>query len=272
MFCRYCGNQIPDDSAFCMHCGKPLGVSEATLPSEPIQWQRMTIVIEFRRGEAGWVAQEKYTSPVAQQHFWNDWQPLIQDLNVMVAEGGWQPLGEHGPACVELESYKSAEGRSAVDMVVGAAATYGANLLFAKTWKFAARSITLRWQRPATEEGPSERELRLRLNTQTGEWEPWCFDEVGNRWVILDESDSAGSGGAESRYVESQTAQHPSGLTAEEAELIRLLAQGCSDNQIRDRLNRPGLDVNRMTLFLCGKFGVKSQSELIERARQAGFL
>ena len=191
MFCRYCGKQVPDDSAFCQHCGKQLGVSQKTLPSEPSEWQRMTVVIEFQKGEAGWVAQEKYTAPVAQQHFWNEWQPLIQDLHVMVTEEAWQPLGEHGPACVELESYKSTEGRSRMGMAVGAVATYGANLLFAKTWKFTVKSITLQWRRPAKEDSPSEREIRLRSNAQTGEWEPWYLDNTRNRWVLLDEESLA---------------------------------------------------------------------------------
>lgn len=34
MFCRYCGNQIPDDSRFCRHCGKPVA-AEGTPPPRP---------------------------------------------------------------------------------------------------------------------------------------------------------------------------------------------------------------------------------------------
>lgn len=32
IFCRYCGSQIPDDSAFCPRCGKPLGGAGGTEP------------------------------------------------------------------------------------------------------------------------------------------------------------------------------------------------------------------------------------------------
>jgi len=36
MFCKYCGNEIPNDSAFCMHCGKPLdAVAGAMVINEP---------------------------------------------------------------------------------------------------------------------------------------------------------------------------------------------------------------------------------------------
>ena len=111
MFCRYCGKQVPEESAFCQHCGKQLGVSQQAAASQPKAWERMTVVINFRRGEAGWVAEEAYTAPVAQQSFWNDAQTIIQEIETMAADEGWQPFGHHGPACVELERYKSTEGQ-----------------------------------------------------------------------------------------------------------------------------------------------------------------
>lgn len=34
MFCKNCGTQLPDGTAFCPNCGTPAGTSEATLPNE----------------------------------------------------------------------------------------------------------------------------------------------------------------------------------------------------------------------------------------------
>ena len=272
MFCRYCGKQVPEESAFCQHCGKQLGVSQQTAAGQPTAWERMTVVINFRRGEAGWVAEEAYTAPVAQQSFWNDAQPLIQEIATMAADEGWQPFGHHGPACVELERYKSTEGHNRLAMAVSAVATYGGSLLFARSWKFTAKSITLRWRRPATTEGPSERELHFWHDAKAGEWEPWQFDKARNQWVLVDEEDSTECGGTQSRDVQLLPAQRLLALTEEEKRLVGLLAEGFSEKHIQYRLGKPGLDVHQMALQLCGKLGAKTKGELIQRAREMGFL
>jgi DNA-binding CsgD family transcriptional regulator len=272
MFCRYCGKQVPKESAFCQHCGKELGVSEQTGAGQPKAWERLTVVINFRRGEAGWVAEEAYTAPVAQQSFWNDAQALIQDIETIAADEGWQPLGHHGPACVELERYKSTEGHNRLAMALGAVATYGGSLLFARSWKFTAKSITLRWRRPATTEGLSERELHFWYSAKSGEWEPWQFDKARNKWVLVDEEDDAGYSGTQSRDVQALPVQPTPELTEVEKNLVGLLAEGYSDKHIEYRLGKPGLDVNRMALHLCGKLGAKSKAELIQRAREMGLL
>jgi DNA-binding CsgD family transcriptional regulator len=272
MFCRYCGKQVPEESAFCQHCGKQIAVSQKTDASAPKAWERMTAVINFRMGEAGWVAEEAYTAPVAQQSFWNDAQPLIQEIETMAADEGWQPFGHHGPACVELDRYKSTEGHNRLAMAVSAVATYGGSLLFARSWKFTAKSITLRWRRPATTEGPSERELHFWHNAKTGEWEPWRLDKARNQWVLLDEEDSAECGGTPSNDVQLLPVQRPPELTGEEKRLVGLLAEGLPDEQLANELGMPGLDVNMMALHLCGKLGAKSKAELVQRAREMGFL
>jgi hypothetical protein len=272
MFCRYCGKQVPEESAFCQHCGKQLAVSQQTAASQPKAWERMTVVINFRRGEAGWVAEEAYTAPVAQQTFWNDFQPLIQDIETMVADEGWQPLGQNGPACVELDRYKSTEGHNPLALALGAVASYGTSLLFAKSWKLTMKSITLRWRRPTTKEGTSERVVHMWFNAKNGEWEPWQFDKARNQWVLVDEEDSPEYGGNQSTEVQLLPAQRPPELTEEEKSLIGLLAEGFSEKHIQYRLGKPGLDVNRMALQLCGRLGAKSKAELIQRARTMGLL
>jgi DNA-binding CsgD family transcriptional regulator len=232
----------------------------------------MTVVINFRKGEAGWVAEEAYTAPVAQQSFWNDAQPLIQEIETMAADDGWQPLGHHGPSCVELDRYKSTEGHNRLAMAVSAVATYGGSLLFARSWKFTAKTITLQWRRPATTDGPSEQVVHLWFNAKDGEWESWQFDKTRNQWVLVDEEDSAECGGNQSRDVQLLPAERPPALTEDERRLIGLLAEGLPDKQITNELGMAGLDVNRMALHLCGKLRAKSKGELIQRAREMGLL
>ena len=272
MFCRYCGKQVPEESAFCQHCGKQLGVSQQTAASQPKAWERMIVVINFRRGEAGWVAEESYTAPVAQQSFWNDAQPLIEEIETAAADDGWQPLGQHGPACVELDRYKSTEGHNPLALALGAVATYGTSLLFAKTWKLTMKSITLRWRRPTTEEGTSEHVVHIWFNAKTDEWEPWQFDKARNQWVLVDEDDSTEYGGNQSADVLPAPAQRPPELTEDERRLLTLLAEGLPDKQITNELGMAGLDVNRIALHLCGKLGAKSKDELIQQARGMGLL
>ena len=272
MFCRYCGKQVPEESAFCQHCGKQLGVSQQTAASQPKAWERMIVVINFRRGEAGWVAEESYTAPVAQQSFWNDAQPLIEEIETAAADDGWQPLGQHGPACVELDRYKSTEGHNPLALALGAVATYGTSLLFAKTWKLTMKSITLRWRRPTTEEDTSEHVVHIWFNAKTDEWEPWQFDKARNQWVLVDEDDSTEYGGNQSADVLPAPAQRPPELTEDERRLLTLLAEGLPDKQITNELGMAGLDVNRIALHLCGKLGAKSKDELIQQARGMGLL
>lgn len=185
MFCMHCGKQISDDAVFCQYCGKNLRASKIETGT-PTGWEYLTFILHLRRGEAGWVAQEAYPAPLAQQYFWNDSAPLINEIRTMMIDNGWQPVGEHGPACIELESYKSAEGKSAVAEAFSAIASYGTSLLFAKNWKFTVKSITLRWRRPKMKEGRSEEEFHMWFNEKTGELERWELDKSTGKWVLMD--------------------------------------------------------------------------------------
>jgi len=184
MYCRHCGKQISEDAAFCQYCGKQLIVS-STIATTPQGWERLTIIIHYRRGEAGWVVQESYPVPVAQQTFWNDATPLIQEITTAMTDSGWQPIGEHGPACVELDSYKSAEGKNPLAEAMVAVASYGTSLLFAKNWKYTMKSITLCWRRPMTEEGVSDEEFHMWFNPTTGEFDRWDIDAATNKWYPM---------------------------------------------------------------------------------------
>jgi hypothetical protein len=181
----HCGKEISDNAAFCQYCGKRLAVSKADA-DPPKGWEYLTFILHYRRGEGGWVAQTSYPAPVAQQNFWNDNTPIINEIRTMMTDNGWQPVGEHGPACIELESYQSAEGNNAVGDTVDAVRSFGVSLLFNKTWKFTVKSITLKWRRPRVEEGTSEEVFHMWFNIKTGELERWEIDKTTNKWVLMD--------------------------------------------------------------------------------------
>ncbi len=298
MFCRYCGRQVPDDSAFCQHCGKQLSLLESdATPSQG--WEYLTLVLNLRRGEAGWVAQESYPAPLAQQHFWNDAMPFTSDVETMMADNGWQPVGEHGPACVELGAYKSAEGFNPLALALGTIATCGVNLLFARTWKFTVKSITLRWRRPTAEEGISEQEIHMWFDKATGELEPWEFDEATGQWVPMDVDELLNrierqqllgerqrltpsssptavpepvSSPAEGIHPPTAPSLSPIRLTDEEGRIIRLLADGLSNPEIAERLGKSPVHTSLVTTDLLGRFEAETKDELVRMAREKGLL
>lgn len=188
MYCRHCGKQISDDAAFCQYCGKQLSVSVPKPPTKGLKgWGYLTIVYHFRKGEAGWVVQDTYPAPIAQQKFWNDFAPLYNEMVKILTENaadGWQPVGEHGPSCIELESYKSAEGNSAAVDAINAVQSLGASLLFNKSWKFTVKTITCRWRCPI-EEGTREEFMHMWLNPKTNDWEQWEIDANTNKWILV---------------------------------------------------------------------------------------
>jgi DNA-binding CsgD family transcriptional regulator len=61
-------------------------------------------------------------------------------------------------------------------------------------------------------------------------------------------------------------------LSADESQILLALAQGVTDQEIADKLGMSPGHVSMMTLGLFGKFGVKSKTELIERAKEKGLL
>ena len=110
------------------------------------------------------------------------------------------------------------------------------------------------------------------FNAQTDEWEPWRLDTDKNQWVPIDRDDDVEDDGNQSRDVQPPAVQRRPQLSEDETRLVGLLAEGLPDKQIACELGKPGLDVNMMTLLLCGKLGVKSKAELMQRASEMGLL
>jgi hypothetical protein len=51
MYCKVCGKQMPNDSAFCNHCGAAQG-SASHEAREEVQWENCTIDVEHLK--VGW--------------------------------------------------------------------------------------------------------------------------------------------------------------------------------------------------------------------------
>jgi len=64
----------------------------------------------------------------------------------------------------------------------------------------------------------------------------------------------------------------PPQLTQDETWILEQLASGLSDAEIADKLGMSPGHVSMMTLSLFGKFGAKSKTELVERAKEKGLL
>ena len=48
MYCMKCGQQLPNDAAFCFKCGVPQGAqAQATAPDELVQWEECEIITKM---------------------------------------------------------------------------------------------------------------------------------------------------------------------------------------------------------------------------------
>jgi len=149
MYCPSCGKQIPDNSAFCSHCGKP------TTPSPPLQpvteWEYKDFSLSWPPGTTGWISAHHYTEPAARLDYWHNYQSAIMPELQPLLDDGWQPLTEIGPACIQLRYYKSLEGQSWFWLGLGVIASGGLLLLvlpFMRTWKYQMVGFQLRLRRP----------------------------------------------------------------------------------------------------------------------------
>lgn len=55
MFCKYCGNQMDDDSVFCNKCGKKVAAQPAAVPAKPKETANTTrkLYIQRKKGFYG---------------------------------------------------------------------------------------------------------------------------------------------------------------------------------------------------------------------------
>ncbi len=104
MYCPNCGKKIPDDSKFCLHCGKPINKPKST--QFVIDWEYKDFVMTFPPKKIRSVSASNYTEPAARLTYWQNYQSLIMPELQKWLDDGWQPLTEISPSCIQLDTYR----------------------------------------------------------------------------------------------------------------------------------------------------------------------
>ncbi len=154
MQCPHCGASNPDGYTNCASCGAPAHAQPSPRPSQPA-WHQRTLVYHYRRGEGGSRVAVDGQDALAQQAFWNDLLRLFLDhLETTMQDHGWSPVGAHGPSCIELDQYTTANILDAIEVVSDAFSDHyrgpGRN-----PWRWTVKAVSLRYRRP-TEGHPIE--------------------------------------------------------------------------------------------------------------------
>ncbi len=103
MYCPSCGKEIPDKSAFCLHCGKPINFT--TAPTNVVTEWEYKDYEGFENylksiGTAG--ANLSYSDIV--QHTWSEIRPLVfNDIQAWL-DDGWEPLTPIGSDSMKVET------------------------------------------------------------------------------------------------------------------------------------------------------------------------
>lgn len=101
MYCPSCGKEIPDKSAFCLHCGKP-----TTSSKEKIEFEYCDYKIDMTKSSKSkemWVPAETYTTVAARLHFWQAVQEVVMEKLQEYFDNGWQPVTEVGAAMIQID-------------------------------------------------------------------------------------------------------------------------------------------------------------------------
>ena len=149
MYCPSCGKETPDSSTFCLHCGKP--IAKPVSAQVVTEWEHKDFRLTWDGRTTGWISAEHYTEPAAKLDYWQNYQSVIMPRLQPLLDEGWQPMGEIGPACIQLRHYKSLQGASWFGILLGTIASFGLLLLilpFMGTWKFQMIGFELRLRRP----------------------------------------------------------------------------------------------------------------------------
>lgn len=107
MYCKKCGNQLPDDAAFCMKCGAPQGSSDAS--KAETKWETAEIHCQkWKNFLPGWRSQLWVQvigpSGVRELHRTDDikspeeWksdreQAALEDIVRKLGSEGWESVG-----------------------------------------------------------------------------------------------------------------------------------------------------------------------------------
>jgi hypothetical protein len=114
MYCPSCGKEIPAGSSFCLHCGNRIAAPSSgigQMPQAPIEWEYKDFVIEYRPENRGkvYIGPGGYTIPGGCLFFWQSEQGSLAKKLQSWFDKGWEPVGEVGPACYQVRTYRKWE-------------------------------------------------------------------------------------------------------------------------------------------------------------------
>lgn len=116
MYCPSCGNSIPDESTYCLHCGKQTNFqqkgdnTQAVAQQTITEWEYDQYVRTYGKGKFGIL----WSSIAIAANYWqSDQINIMVDIRKWIDEG-WEPITAIGP-----EAYIIKESRGFYQRYIG---------------------------------------------------------------------------------------------------------------------------------------------------------
>ncbi len=107
MFCPSCGKEVPDKSAFCLHCGKAIETKTKPRQTAATKWEYAYFTWDWKVNEGG-----RFPLGIGQNeqmirlNNWGRHQSNILPALQEWLDNGWEPITEVGPMAYVYRRYK----------------------------------------------------------------------------------------------------------------------------------------------------------------------